>query len=737
MAQFADIILAEQSEALDRTFQYRIPPELQGVVRQGSCVDVPFGRGNSRKQGYVIGLTDTPSFEVSKIKEIAGLTEGAVRVNGELIGLAAWMRQQYGSTMSQALKMVLPVRTKVRPVIRRQIDLKADADTARAALEQCRSKHQKAKVRLLEALLADGTLPATLAAQKLNIGSQTLKALERDGLIEIREETVQRNPLSELKQSDSRIQLTPAQQAVRDGVLSGYEAGDRRPCLIHGITGSGKTEVYMEIMESFLRRGKQVILLIPEISLTYQTVMRFYRRYGDRVSIVNSRLSEGERYEQFQRAKRGELDIMIGPRSALFTPFPNLGLIVIDEEHDTAYKSEQAPRYHAREVAIQRMKERDGLVLLGSATPSVDSYYAAEQGAYRLFTLKERAVHGSILPKVWVEDLREELKTGNKSIFSRRLQAQMEQCLQRGEQMMLFLNRRGYAGFVSCRSCGEAFMCPHCDISLTSHRSGELVCHYCGYRIPIPRVCPSCGSPYIAGFGLGTQKVEALTAQAFPGIRTLRMDYDTTSGKGGHQAILEAFAAGEADVLIGTQMIVKGHDFPNVTLVGILAADLSLNGSDFRASERTFQLLTQAAGRAGRAERPGQVVIQTYQSDHYAIRTAAEQDYEAFYQEEIPFRRLMHYPPAGAMMEILVTSPSERTADAVIRQLAECIRRRQQGAPVQLIGPGTPAVGKIKDQFRRQLICKSADAGQLIRVREALEQVATPRDCYIQFDSCL
>ena len=675
MAQFADIILAEQSEALDRTFQYRIPPELQGVVRQGSCVDVPFGRGNSRKQGYVIGLTDTPSFEVSKIKEIAGLTEGAVRVNGELIGLAAWMRQQYGSTMSQALKMVLPVRTKVRPVIRRQIDLKADADTARAALEQCRSKHQKAKVRLLEALLADGTLPATLAAQKLNIGSQTLKALERDGLIEIR--------------------------------------------------------------ESFLRRGKQVILLIPEISLTYQTVMRFYRRYGDRVSIVNSRLSEGERYEQFQRAKRGELDIMIGPRSALFTPFPNLGLIVIDEEHDMAYKSEQAPRYHAREVAIQRMKERDGLVLLGSATPSVDSYYAAEQGAYRLFTLKERAVHGSILPKVWVEDLREELKTGNKSIFSRRLQAQMEQCLQRGEQMMLFLNRRGYAGFVSCRSCGEAFMCPHCDISLTSHRSGELVCHYCGYRIPIPRVCPSCGSPYIAGFGLGTQKVEALTAQAFPGIRTLRMDYDTTSGKGGHQAILEAFAAGEADVLIGTQMIVKGHDFPNVTLVGILAADLSLNGSDFRASERTFQLLTQAAGRAGRAERPGQVVIQTYQPDHYAIRTAAEQDYEAFYQEEIPFRRLMHYPPAGAMMEILVTSPSERTADAVIRQLAECIRRRQQGAPVQLIGPGTPAVGKIKDQFRRQLICKSADAGQLIRVREALEQVATPRDCYIQFDSCL
>ena len=658
-------------------------------------------------------------------------------MNSELIGLAAWMRQQYGSTMSQALKMVLPVRTKVRPVIRRQIDLQVDKETAAAALEQCRSKHQKAKVRLLEALLADGTLPAALAAQKLNIGSQTLKALERDGLITIREETVQRNPLSAFAKSENRIQLTPAQQAVRDGVLSGYAAGDRRPCLIHGITGSGKTEVYMEIMESFLRQGKQVILLIPEISLTYQTVMRFYRRYGDRVSIVNSRLSEGERYEQFQRAKRGELDIMIGPRSALFTPFPNLGLIVIDEEHDTAYKSEQAPRYHAREVAIQRMKERDGLVLLGSATPSVDSYYAAEQGRYRLFSLKERAVPGSILPRVWVEDLREELKTGNKSIFSRRLQNQMQECLQRGEQMMLFLNRRGYAGFVSCRSCGEAFMCPHCDISLTSHRSGELVCHYCGYRIPIPRVCPSCGSPYIAGFGLGTQKVEALTAQAFPGIRTLRMDYDTTSGKGGHQAILEAFAAGEADVLIGTQMIVKGHDFPNVTLVGILAADLSLNGSDFRASERTFQLLTQAAGRAGRASRPGQVVIQTYQPDHYAIRTAAEQNYEAFYQEEIPFRRLMHYPPAGAMMEILVTSPSERTADAVVRQLAECVRRKQQGVPVQLIGPGTPAVGKIKDQFRRQLICKSADAAQLIRVREALEQVKVPRDCYIQFDSCL
>ena len=382
--------------------------------------------------------------------------------------------------------------------------------------------------------------------------------------------------------------------------------------------------------------------------------MRFYHHFGDRVSIVNSSLSYGERYDQFERAKRGELDVMIGPRSALFTPFSDLGLIVIDEEHENSYKSESMPKYHAVEVAKELADMCGASLVLGSATPSVDSYYKAQNGEYKLYTMQQRT-SGSTLPIVHTVDLRQELKEGNRSIFSRKLQELIKERLNKKEQVMLFLNRRGYAGFISCRNCGYVMKCPHCDISLSEHKNGKLVCHYCGHEEIKPQVCPTCGSKYLLGFRAGTQQIEEQLYQLFPGISVLRMDGDTTKKKDSYEQILSSFNDGGADVLVGTQMIVKGHDFPNVTLMGIIAADLSLAANDYRAGERTFALLTQAAGRAGRGTEPGEVVIQTYQPDHYSVMHAANQDYKGFYEEEILYRTFSSYPPVCKMLMVMVT----------------------------------------------------------------------------------
>lgn len=484
---------------------------------------------------------------------------------------------------------------------------------------------------------------------KLNIPPAVIRSLENMELLKIQVDTVYRNPVHVKASRQQAVTLNPEQQHVVEGIREEWEKETPRPCLIHGVTGCGKTEIYMELIAGVLKEGKQAIVLIPEIALTYQTVMRFYRRFGERISVMNSRLSPGERFDQYERARKGLIDVMIGPRSALFTPFPNLGIIIQDEEHETSYQSETVPRYLTRETAVKRGELEGAHVVFGTATPSVDAYYKAEKGEYRLFTIRKR-VKTAALPEVSIVDLREELKKGNRSVLSNTLKDEMAQCLAAGHQMMLFLNRRGYAGFLSCRSCGQVIECPHCDVSLSLHRGGRLICHYCGYETTVPKTCPSCGSPFLRDFGIGTQQVESVVAREFPEARILRMDLDTTREKDGHEKILSAFANGEADILIGTQMIVKGHDFPNVTLVGILAADLSLHASDFRAAERTFQLLTQAAGRAGRGDLPGRVVIQTYDPEHYSIQAASEQDYEAFYRQEIAFRAIGGYPPAGGML---------------------------------------------------------------------------------------
>lgn len=736
---YANIIIDISHEKLDRTFQYRIPEKLLDQIHPGTPVEIPFGRSNRKIRGYVVEVTEEPEFAPERIKPVSHVIREGIPIEGQLIALAAWMRENFGGTMNQALKTVLPVKQKTTEKEQRLIWLKPDPTTAKSLLGELQRKHQTARVRLLEALLEQSPLPYETVTQKLNITVSVIRAMQERELIRVESIRSWRNPLDQMKKQGTVVTLNPAQQQIVTGIENGWRSGDERPCLIHGVTGSGKTEVYMELIKSVLREGKQAIVLIPEIALTFQTVLRFYNHFGERVSILNSRMSPGERSDQFERAKRGLLDVMIGPRSALFTPFPNLGVIIIDEEHEAAYKSETVPRYHARETAIARGMLCGAHVVLGSATPSVESYDRAQQGQYRLFEMKER-VSARPLPTVYTVDLREELRNGNRSILSDRLRKLMTDRLEKKEQIMLFLNRRGVAGFVSCRSCGEVIKCPHCDVSLNLHNDGNLVCHYCGYQQPMVKKCPFCGSSYVGGFKAGTQKIEQYVRQQFPSARVLRMDLDTTRKKGGYESILSAFSNQEADILIGTQMIVKGHDFPNVTLVGILAADLSLHISDYRAPERTFQLLTQAAGRAGRGCRQGEVVIQTYQPEHYSIVTAAAQDYEAFFQQEIFFREMLHYPPKWHMLVVHAASEKEM----LVKQAQDMLKYKlltkmeKEKEHLQIIGPADAAVSRINDIFRKVLYVKAEDYQLLVHAKNMLEQEIRKNPAFravtIQFD---
>ena len=734
---YADIIIDITHEKLDKIFQYSIPSDLDGVLQIGMEVIVPFGRSNRETKGYVVGFSQTTEYDAAKMKEVLCIAKDSVAIESRLVNLAAWMKDYYGGTMIQALKTVIPIKKQEKARKKRYIRLCVDVEAGRQRLEHYLHLNQKARARLLAALLDEPRQEYELVTKKLNVTRTVVRALEEQGIVSLESEQVLRNPVRHKSRREEIPEYTREQQHAIDRFWEDYSQGIRRTYLVYGVTGSGKTEVYMEMIARVLDEGRQAIVLIPEIALTYQTVMRFYGRFGDRVSILNSRMSQGERYDQMERVKAGEVDVMIGPRSALFTPFPRLGLIVIDEEHETSYKSEQVPRYHARETAIRRAGTENASVVLGSATPSLESFYACKNGRFQILELRKRAGAGE-LPAVYVVDMRKEMKAGNRSIISDRLKNLIKARLERHEQIMLFLNRRGYAGFVSCRSCGYVVKCPHCDVSLSSHRNGKLVCHYCGHEEAQITVCPSCGSQYIGGFRAGTQQIEELAARQFPGARILRMDLDTTRMKDGHEKILEAFASEEADILIGTQMIVKGPDFPNVTLVGILAADMSLYSNDYRAGERTFQLLTQAAGRAGRGRSRGEVVIQTYSPEHYSIEMAAAQDYEGFYDAEMKYRELMGYPPVEQLLAVLMTGPLEELLDTAARYLKDFAVRLDRNRQLQIVGPASPYVGKVNDVYRRVLYLKGADYKLLIEVKNRMEQYIEINEGFktmrIQFD---
>ena len=745
---YADIIIDISVENLDRTYQYRIPEHLSGNIGAGDRVIIPFGKGDRKIKGYIVGLSDIPKIPEEKIKDIESLCPGDIGIDDKMISLAFWMKEHFGSTANDALKCVIPVKRVVKNKVNRTILPAVPLPTLKGALDKAEKRHWSAKERLLKELIAeyDTGLNYELVTDKLNVLPATVKALEKDGTIKI-ESTLKYRNYAGTAIADAltegvgkNIELNPEQRAISDSIISDMKAGIHGKYLIHGITGSGKTEVYLAVIDEVIRQGKSVIMLIPEIALTYQTVKRFYKRFGDGISVLNSRMSAGERYDQYLRAKNGDTRIVIGPRSAVFTPFDNLGLIIIDEEHEGSYKSENSPRYSTRDVAARRAETEGASLILGSATPSLESYSAACAGRIKLFELEKRAGDAE-LPYVYIADLKEELKAKNRSIFSRKLKKLIADRLEKKEQVMLFINRRGHSGFVNCRSCGHVIKCPHCDISLTYHNNGKLVCHYCGFEQDMVKSCPECGSPYIKAFGTGTQKVEELLSAEFPKARVLRMDHDTTKQKESYDEILSKFADHEADILVGTQMIVKGHDFHRVTLVGILLADMSLYSEDFRSAEKTFELLSQAAGRAGRGSARGAVVIQTYNPEHYAVAAAAAHDYKSFYNEEMGFRRLMNYPPSWNILKVLITGGNAESLVREVNRIAPCIkgiideRKPGYGHAVKLFGPSEEKIFKLNDTYRYSAYLKSDDYTELVRIKDRLIGY-TPEDkgVSIQFD---
>lgn len=711
--KFAKIIINISHENVDRPYTYKVPEELLARTDIGSVVNVPFGKGDTLRKGVIIGFSSDADFDESKIKEIASIEEKDLSFSDSRIRLAAWIKKNYGSTFSAALKTVLPVKRKVNTPVKKAIVRLVSEDKIKEEIAAIENSNKVARLRLLDALSRDDIIPREIAVNKLHISEPTIKKLCEDGIIKVAEIA---------EKAEERVLTDPPvlsieQNAIADAVKKDFDEGHPGKYLIHGITGSGKTEVYMSIIGDVIKRGRQAIVLIPEIALTFQTLMRFYDRFGNRVLVMNSTLSDGEKYLCFEKAKNGEADIVIGPRSALFTPFKDLGVIVIDEEHEGTYKSETVPKYHARETAEELARMSGAALVLGSATPSVDAYYKAVKGDYVLFELNTRPT-GNSLANVHIADLREELRKGNKTIISGILRGMIEDRLNKGEQTMLFINRRGLAGFVSCRACGFVVKCPHCDVSLSLHKNNTLTCHYCGYTIPKMTVCPECGSKYISGFKAGTEQVEETVKKMYPEARVLRMDADTTRQKDSYEKILSSFLNKEADILIGTQMIVKGHDFKNVTLVGVLAADQTLFDADYKAAERTFDLITQAAGRAGRGDVPGDVVIQTYKPDHYAIVHAASQDYKAFYEEEIAYRDFLNYPPTGHMLSVLVTGKDEEETGKFTDQMCKALKKYFDST---VIGPAPAFISKLNDIYRFVFYIKNDDYDKLVEIKDYLE----------------
>ena len=721
---FAGVIIHTKAKELDRPFSYRIPKEMLPYVTPGVQVTVPFGRGNVPTPGFVISLHETIDFDESRCKDLLSIAPKSARIEDELITLAIKMRHRFGGTLFQSLSVAIPEKKEVVSRKERFLTCLLSEEALTEQLQAAEHKKHYAKARLLSAFLTRKTIPLSLAADRLNISSQTVNSLLKAGVLTIETEN-NGNVSKDIREKSENgvfgsreIRLNEEQEKAVCGILN----SEHDVHLLYGVTGSGKTEVYLELIDRCLKSGKSAIVLIPEISLTYQTVMRFYKRFGEAVSIVHSKLSKGEKWERFEKAKNGEIKIMIGPRSALFTPFRNLGMIIIDEFHDGSYESEQVPRYNAPWVAEERIKLSGGKLVLGSATPLVSTFTRAKAGEIGFHTLTHRASEGSVLPKTEIVDMRAELSAGNRSVFSRSLRKKMEERFRKHEQVMLFLNRRGYSGAVSCRSCGEPIQCPHCSVSLNYHKNHTLQCHMCGYSIPMVEKCPKCGSKLIGTFGIGTEKVEAMAKELFPGIKTLRMDADTTAKKGGHEEIIETFAAHGADMLIGTQMIVKGHDFPDVTLMGVLAADLSLYVQDYKSAETTFALLSQAAGRAGRRGIPGECVIQTYTPEHYAVDAAKNQDYDAFYEREAVFRRQLRYPPFGVLMGIRLSGPDERKVEEAASLLLSTLEN-VPGRPI-LLGPSEDSPYKVKDQYRRILYVKTKHDTEMSVLKQAAETLS-------------
>lgn len=634
---------------------------------------------------------------------------------GDMAPVGLLVKEQGKTVMSLVNRLVkvglvqieTVMTSKIKKKFRQIIRLNIEREKLNECLAQLAVRAPK-QAQVLAEVAASETMTATELASAAQTTSATVRAMIDKGLLVVVHETTERDPYADKIFGHSKPMVPTAEQAMAlQQIYGALDTPQGSGFLIHGVTGSGKTEIYLQSIAKALAQGRQAIVLVPEISLTPQMVSRFKGRFGHQVAVLHSRLSLGERYDEWRKIRENRVSVVVGARSAVFAPFANLGLIIIDEEHEGSYKQDEKPRYHAREVAAKRASLEGATLILGSATPAVETYYAAQQGELQLITLHQR-IQARPMPEVRLVDLREELRQGNRTMFSALLREKIQDRLDKKEQTILFLNRRGYSTFVICRECGLVLKCPDCDISLTYHKSGQLQCHYCNHQEASPDICPKCGSKYIRFFGVGTQKVEEELHRAFPEARIQRMDVDTTSRKGAHERILESFERGDTDILIGTQMIAKGLDFPNVTLVGVITADTAINLPDFRSGERTFQLLTQVAGRAGRADKLGETVVQTYTPDHYSILAAQQHDYLSFYQEEIQIRSMLDYPPYSHLIKVVVSGEDEQQ---VIRGV-EALRLDCGGdlpEQVEILGPAPAPLSKIKKRYRWHLAIKSRD----------------------------
>ncbi|MGI6151814.1 MAG: replication restart helicase PriA [Christensenellales bacterium] len=722
----AEIIVDITHSNVDRIFEYDVPPGMD--IHPGSRVLVPFGGGNKTIEGFVVGLRETAKF-AGPLKRILRTLEDYPALTEEQLELAFWMRERYGCLLIDALCLMIPAQMRglrVKEKTVRTVSINLDAEgisLAEASMLSktgaCRAPLQRDVLRLLAS--ADAPISTADLESLIPGGAKALPAMEKKGWIAFGTARVRRDPLAGLKSVKERPRMTVDQANAVDAVDRALEnrrmgpLSPERAFLLKGVTGSGKTEVYMRCIERCLALGLTAIVLVPEISLTPQTVARFRGRFGGVIAVLHSRLSAGERFDEWKRIRLGQAKVVVGARSAVFAPVENLGLIVIDEEHESSYNSEKKPRYSACDVAKKRCELTGASLILGSATPSLESYFLAKGGEYTLLNLQNR-INGRPMPPVTVVDMRRELEAGNRTIFSDALYSAIRDCLRKGEQAMLLQNRRGYSTFVSCRGCGHVMKCQRCDVSLTYHKNDEsLRCHYCGERLRVPPICPECKKPYLKYFGQGTQQVEEAVKKAFPMTRVLRMDRDTTATKGSHLAILNAFANREADILIGTQMIAKGLDFPNVTLVGVVAADATLFMSDYRSAERAFSLITQVAGRAGRDAFDGTAIVQTYSPEHPSIRFAAHHDYEGFYAYEIEKREKCQYPPFSDFVRILFTGPDYPAVKSACEAFAESAKSLLQrelakhpGGEQSLVYlRAMPApIGFIKDEYRFQVLIK-------------------------------
>ena len=714
--KYAEVIVDVSARQVNKIFHYLIPSEISDLVRAGSKVSVPFGPRHV--EGYVVGFTETS--EVEKLKAIKRVIGKEPMLGPDLLELARWIANTYYCSLIDALNCIVPTfAQKAKVKLEAMIKLAKNPEEIKKYIVLLREKRAFKQAEVLELALKHPALSAKKITVMAGTTMVTVNSLLKKGLLSLEDRQLYRNPYAEGKFKPSFPMLPTVEQAKALKELTCLQNEDKSAvALIHGVTGSGKTEIYLQLIQKVLEQGRQVIVLVPEISLTPQMVERFKARFGAQVAVLHSRLSEGERFDEWSKIKEeNKVNIVVGARSAIFAPFNKLGLVIIDEEHESTYKQEDNPKYHAREVAIKRAELVDAMVVLGTATPSIESYYKATLGEYKLITLKER-VENRPLPTVIVKDLREELSEGHKSIFSRTLIEKIKDRLEKQEQIILFLNRRGYSTFVMCRECGLVLKCPACSIPLTYHANdNSLKCHYCDFKAKTPKICPKCSSRYIKFFGIGTQKIEEEFNNSFPSVQVVRMDVDTTGRKGSHERILDSFKNREAQVLIGTQMIAKGLDFPNVTLVGVITSDTSLNLPDFRAAERTFQLITQVAGRAGRDIKPGEVVIQTYNPEHYSIMAASEQDYLGFYLQEIKVREQLSYPPFSKLVRLVISHPEEEIAINQANLLGVIYRtiiRQTQG--VELLGPAPAPVEKLRNKYRWQIVLKGAEQQQLMTV---------------------